>query len=111
MNDRELRDFQDQEHAIDLAVEIIVERLEAGEVVQSENSSYTYHDFMASEFDDIGEFSEDIAQEVLFGDLLKSRIAEHAPSARVTLFPCGLSILKRYSFDCHSLLKYSETLP
>jgi len=65
MNERDFRNMQDQEHAMDLAVEIIVERLEAGEVVQSEDSSFTYHDFMASDFDDIGEFAEDIAQEVL----------------------------------------------
>jgi len=65
MTENDYQDMLDQEHAMDLAVEIIVERLEAGDVVQSEDSSYTYHDFMASDFDDIGEFAEDIAQEVL----------------------------------------------
>jgi len=65
MNERDFRNMQDDEHAMDLAVELIVVRLEAGEVVQSEDSSYTYHDFMASDFEDVGEYAEDIAQEVL----------------------------------------------
>jgi len=65
MNERDFRNMQDDKHAMDLAVEIIVKSLEAGDVVLGGFSSYIYHDFMVSDFDDIGEYAEDIAQEVL----------------------------------------------
>jgi len=65
MNERDFRNMQDDEHAMDLAVDIIVERLEEGDVVQSSDANYTYADFLSSGFYDIDEYAEDIAQKVL----------------------------------------------
>jgi len=65
MNEHAYQDKMDDKHAKDLAVEIIVKQLEDGEVVRGYEDFYMMQDFNESEFDDIGLYSESIADDVL----------------------------------------------
>ena len=65
VNEPSYQDKLDDEHAKDLAVDIIVKRLEDGETVQGYGVKYTIGTFYSSEHKDIGLFAESIADNVL----------------------------------------------
>ena len=65
VNASEYQVKKDDDHARDLAVNIIVGRLEDGETVQGGSVKYTVDDFYDSDFMDIGLFAESIADNVL----------------------------------------------
>jgi len=65
MNEHVYHDIMDDKHAKDLAVNIIVKRLEDGELVRGYETFYMMQDFEESEFNDIGLFAESIADDVL----------------------------------------------
>jgi len=61
----EYQDKLDDEHAKDLAVDIIVKWLEDGLTVHGGSVEYTVDDFYDSDFMDIGLYAESIADNVL----------------------------------------------
>jgi len=65
VNASEYQVEKDDDHAKDLAVNIIVKQLEDGETVQGGSVKYTLYDFYDSDFMDIGLFAESIADNVL----------------------------------------------
>jgi len=65
VNDSTYQDKLDDDHAKDLAVEIIVKQLEGGETVRGGSVKYTLDDFYDSDFMDIGLYAESIADRVL----------------------------------------------